>query len=196
MLSFFLCHNCCHIFSPYISRMHVLADAYKIADIAPLLLSDEIRKTNIIEVVYSAGVLTFTTQRIVTSIVKALNVVHPKARFISVSNFLTYFYIKKSCDAIVINSYCGNFFYREVIDGKLSEQSSDLLETLKSKYKNIVMDSDILNNDTNLAYMQYVALCNYFNGEIPDVINDEKGLIKETIEIEYSSTPLYRKIGK
>ena len=195
MLSFFLCNNCCHIFSPNTSRMHALSDAYKIADVAPLLLSDEIRNKNITKVIYSAGVLTFTTQRIVNSIIKALKLVNPNVRFISVSNFLTYFHANKDCKAIAINSYCGSFYYREVIDGKLSGQSTDSLENLESKYKNVIIDADLLNNNVNLAYMQYVALCDYFNGEIPNIINDKDGLIKESVDIEYSSTPIYKKLS-
>ena len=186
MLSFFIISNCCHVYSENKLRIHKIAEPHRIADLIPLFLSTELQSID--KVVFPLGPLSFTTVRIVSSIVKALNIVYPNAKFIGVSNFLTFFYaVRKNCDVIAINSYRGDFHYRSVTNDTFSEQAVGVADEIRQAYKNPLFDTDLLSSDTNLAFAQYASL-------YAGCTNEE--LIRETTDIEYAFTPIYRKLGE
>lgn len=167
-------------------RVYKVYEQHKIADLTPLFLGNEFY--NLDKVIFPLEPLSFTTVRVVNSVVKALKIVYPTTRFIGVSNFLTYFHVVNgSCDAIAINSYRGDFYYRSIANGKFSKQAVATMDELKHKYKKTIFDVDLLQADTNLAFVQYSALYNS---------HATKEFIHEGIEVEYTYTPHYRKLGE
>lgn len=167
-------------------RIYKVSEQHKIADLTPLFLGNEFR--NLDKVIFPLEPLSFTTVRVVNSVVKALKIVYPATCFIGISNFLTYFHaVNENCDAIAINSYRGDFYYRSITDGKFSQQAIATMDELKHKYKKPIFDVDLLRDDTNLAFVQYSALYSSYA---------DKEFIREGTEIEYVYTPHYRKLGE
>lgn len=186
MLSFFVSNNCCHIYSENKLQIHKITEPHRIADLIPLFLKSELQKVD--ELIFPLGPLSFTTVRIVNSVVKALKIARPNTKFVGVSSFLTYFCIAQgNCDVIAINSYRGNFYYRSIEHNKFSEQAVGTMDEIQQKYKNPLFDTDLLQTCSNLAFAQYISLYNRYS---------DTELVQETTDIEYAFTPIYRKLGE
>lgn len=167
-------------------RIYKVSEQHKIADLIPFFLSSELQNVN--KVVFPLGPLSFTTVRIVNSVIKALKIAHPNTKFIGVSNFLTFFYVVHgNCDVIAINSYRGDFYYRSVINAVFSKQSVGSMDEIKQIYKNPVFDTDLLLSGNNLAFAQYATLYERYSC-------NNRFLIRETTDVEYATTPIYKKL--
>ena len=166
-------------------------ESRELADNIPVFLKDFISKiaiSNIEKVIYSAGPASFTTIRIINSVLKGLLVSYPNVKFVGVSNFLTYMAIssKISADGIIaIPTMRGDYFTCEYSNKKIL--TTGLLDTQSiEKYKtSIFFDNDNIYDDINLSKLQKSILNSDFNIE-------NSNYIKNSLEIDYGFTPEYK----
>lgn len=176
------------------SHIYTLSQLNKMADKVPMYVKDSLPSCKIDKVIYSAGPLSFTTLRVVNSIIKGIKIVNKNIEFVGVSNFLTYLSIintNNSEGLIAIPTYRGDYFICTYDSNKkLSEISICNLEDFNNvAYKTILTnDISILFKNMNLAQQQFKILYNNIS-----FINKE--FITDSTEVIYNITPIFKKIS-
>ncbi len=185
ILSIFIRDKEFHISTEAYGEVHKVTETRGMADKIPALFSEFLNKIefNIIDtIVYSTGSASFTTTRIVNSLVKGIKVARPDIKFIGVSNFLTYIQVLKytrPSGTIAIPTMRGDYYICEYVRGKIAK--TYISEEL---YKETIMDSAIGLDNVNLASLQIKAI----HSELVD--NNDKYIINN-LETKYTYNPEY-----
>lgn len=194
ILSLFINNGYFHIYTYEHSYIYKLSQLNKMADKVPMYIKNSLPSYKLKKIIYSSGPLSFTTLRVVNSIIKGIKIVNKDTEFIGVSNFLTYLSLIETNNTeglIAIPTYRGDYFictYNS--DKKLSEISICNLDYFNNvAYKLILTnDIDILFKNMNLAQQQFKILYNDIS-----IINKE--FINNSTEIIYNITPIFKKIS-
>ena len=183
VFSFFLNNEYCYVYTYEASYIYHVSELQKIADKVPMFIENSLPNTEISKVLYSAGPLSFTTTRIVNSVIKGMKIVNSNIEFIGISNFLTYLSIIGNDNGIIaIPTYRGDYFISSYRDYKLSDISIDTIENKKSG--NIY--SDDMFKTSQLAQQQFLVL----NTNIEKV---NRKFITYSTDILYNITPIFKK---
>lgn len=164
------------------------------ADKVPMYIKNSLPNYKLSKVIYSAGPLSFTTLRVINSIIKGIKIVNKDIEFIGVSNFLTYLSLIETNNTeglIAIPTYRGDYFvctydaYK-----KLSKISICNLDYFNNVVCKLILTNDIsiLFKNMNLAQQQFKILYN-------DISIINKDFINNSTEIIYNITPIFKKIS-
>ncbi len=194
VFSFFINNEYCHIYTYEGTHIYRLSQLNRMADKVPMYIKNSLPSYKISEVVYSAGPLSFTTLRVINSIIKGMKIVNNHIKFIGVSNFLTYLSLiatNNNDGLIAIPTYRGDYFICTYNKNKiLSEVSIGNLEDFNNfAYKSILTnDISFLFKNMNLAQQQVKILYSDIS-----IINKE--FINSASEVIYNITPSFKKIS-
>ena len=195
IFSFFINNEYCHIYTSEKSYIYKLSQLKKMADKVPMYIKNSLPSYRLKKIIYSSGPLSFTTLRVINSIIKGIKIVNKDIEFIGISNFLTYLSIIKTNNTeglIAIPTYRGDYFictYNS--DKKLSDISISSLENFNNVANKLLLTNDIsiLFKNMNLAQQQFKIL--YSNISI---INKE--FINTSTEVIYNITPVFTKMSQ
>ena len=185
ILSIFIRDKEFHISTEAYGEVHKVTETRGMADKIPALFSEFLNKIefNIIDtIVYSTGPASFTTTRIVNSLVKGIKVARPDIKFIGISNFLTYIYVlypSQSAGTIAIPMMRGDYYICKYNKGQIKQ-----VYISEKICREIIMDNAISLDNINLALAQIQLL---YSGLVP---NNDK-YITNTLEIQYTYNPKY-----
>ena len=205
--SFFVYNNnqksSVHVFSTEKNMIFEVSEPRKIADNIALFIENTLPSTPIDEVIFSTGPSSFTTTRVINSVIKGMKIVNPSTKFIGVSTFLTYLsIINKPNGLIALPTFRGDYFTSEFNNYILSDIEIHDLEYVK-KY-NSILDTCILNTcilDTNILDTSILNVYNYnlakqqfITSHLDDnsIANNTK-FISNELDIGYQITPVFRK---
>ena len=158
IFSFFINNECCYIYTDNSSYTYKLSQLNKMADKVPMYIKNSLPNYKIEKVLYSAGPLSFTTLRVINSIIKGIKIVNKNIEFIGISNFLTYLSLIKTDNTeglIAIPTYRGDYFICTYNSHeKLSEISISNLEYFNNVAYKTILTSDISNLFKNINLAQ------------------------------------------
>lgn len=190
-ISLFLKGKEFHITCGKIENIYVENETSNLADNVPLFISDIISKTdinNLENLVYSSGPSSFTSIRIINSIVKAFAISFPKVKFLGLSHFLTYLYVLNdaySRGVIAIPTMRGDYFTTLFNNKKLNNIN---IEKIPFKYSQlndpVIFESSNILPNINMAKAQLLLLNTDFVAFNPRFINT-------ALSINYGFTPEY-----
>jgi tRNA A37 threonylcarbamoyladenosine modification protein TsaB len=138
------------------------------------------------KVVFSAGPDTFTSMRVIGSIVKGISLCAPQMTFLSISNFLTLFsLVPNDIDSgtIAIDTMRGDFYCMDFTGILLNGYRLIREEELSSNNGYVLYNNKI--RDKNLAISQIETLKN-------EKFKANMHLISKSIGINYGNTPQYK----
>ena len=186
ILSLFIRNKEFHVAYGEFAHIYKVNESREMADSVPMLLKevlDSVAFDECDDVLYSSGPASFTTARIMTSLVKGIAISQPALKFTGISNFLTYLYIAlqtKSSGLLAIPTMRGDYFATAYQDDVLED------EIIMSELpKHAVLDNDQMFELANFASVQI----NIINTNIA-IIN--KKYTQNTLDINYGFTPEYR----
>lgn len=166
ILSIFLHDNQFHIASEYDAEIYNVTDKRKMADNIMLFIDGFLKNANISDVdkiVFPNGPASFTSIRIINSLVKGLCIAKPDIKHIGVSNFLTYIYVKnKPSGTVSIPTQRGDFFVADYFDWQikktyLSDQNCTIsIEKNLAKAQIDLLDSDMVAKNSNFITQDFV----------------------------------------
>ena len=191
MLSLFLRGKECHISIDSFSNVYEVLETREVADNFVYFLSNAMnscKKSEIKEVVFASGPASFTSVRIINSIVKGLYISDKKIKFVGVSSFLSYLYIARNISKagiLAVPTMRGDFFISEYNDSRLSETRIKNLDELNKHEAPIFFDNDSIFNETNMAVVQIQLL----DSDIPA---KNKSYISDSLDPEYGFTPSFK----
>ena len=195
VFSFFINNEYCHIYTNEKSHIYKLSQLNKMADKVPMYIKNSLPKYKLSKIIYSAGPLSFTTLRVINSIIKGIKIVNKDIEFIGVSNFLTYLSLIQTNNdegLIAIPTYRGDYFTCTYDSNK---KLSDILICNLEYFNNVAYkliltnDISILFKNMNLAQQQFKILYNNIS-----VINNK--FISNSTEIIYNITPVFKKMSQ
>ncbi len=195
IFSFFINNEFCYIYTNDNSYTYKLSQLNKMADKVTMYIKNSLPNYKLEKIIYSAGPLSFTTLRVINSIIKGIKIVNNNTEFIGVSNFLTYLSIianNNNEGLIAIPTYRGDYFICTYdVYNKLSEVSISNLDYFNNVVYKTILTSDISNlfKNINLAQQQFKIL--YSNISI---IN--KKFINYSTDVIYNITPTFKKISQ
>ncbi|MBR1944546.1 MAG: hypothetical protein IJ848_03715 [Alphaproteobacteria bacterium] len=165
------------------------------ADKVPMYIQNSLPKYKLKKIIYSSGPLSFTTLRVINSIIKGIKIVNKEVEFVGVSNFLTYLSLIEPNNTeglIAIPTYRGDYFTCTYDSKrKLSDISICNLENFNNVANKLLLTNDIsvLFKNRNLAQQQFKILYN-------DISFINKKFIKFSTEVIYNITPIFKKISQ
>lgn len=168
-----------------ISQIFTVSESRYLADNVVSFLASVLKNDKLKKVIYSAGPGSFTTVRIINSILKGLYISDSSIEFIGVSNFLTYLSVVSKISnegTIAIPTMRGDYFTCTYNEQILREQN---IQNINEYSSNIYEDNNKVFENVNLAKIQN------------DILNSEfsplnKKYIYSKIEINYGFTPEYK----
>lgn len=190
-ISFFLQNNRFCVYSEQYSQIYEVAEMRKMADNIALFLKDVTLNANFSHykrIVYSSGATSFTTARIIYSLLKGLRITFPALTFLGISHFLTYLTIfnKKSPSGIItIPTMRGDYFICEYTQSLLSPAKILSIDTLKQSTQNVFFIEKSDFNNLNLAKIQFQLLNTLTLAQNLNFINND-------LKIDYGFTPEYK----
>lgn len=185
ILSLFIRDKEFHICSGDFEQICKIEETKKMADKIPVCFKEFISQINFREVdtiLYSSGPASFTTARIMNSMLKGIKVTCQSMKFIGISNFITYLSIllqRSEQGMIAIPTMRGDYFVCTYLGNKLSEMK--LEATPKD---GIIYSNDKMFNNINLALQQY-NICNH------DILLNNSNFVTYDLSINYGITPEY-----
>ena len=186
ILSLFIRNKEFHVAYGDFAHIYKVTESREMADSVPVFLKEVLDFVAFEEcdtVLYSSGPASFTTARIMTSLIKGFAISRADLKFIGISNFLTYLYIAsqtKSSGLLAIPTMRGDYFASTYKDDALDDVK--LLNDLPTV---ALLDNSQIFEPANLASVQI----NIINTNIA-IINKE--YIQNTLDINYGFTPEYR----
>lgn len=148
-----------------------------------LRLLEQISIDDFNEVVFSAGPGSFTSMRIIGSIIKGIELCKPSIKILSISTFLSLFSIipcKYTSGTIAIDTIRGDFYCMDFIDLRLYNRRICRKESIQNAF----CDINLLNN-TNLASQQIKLL------QMKKFLTNQE-LIHYSSVIDYGINPNYK----
>ncbi len=190
-ISIFLKDKEFHIVYGNLEDIYIEKESRNLADNIPLFISNIISKyqiNNLENLFYSSGPCSFTSIRIINSIVKAFSISFPTAKFWGISHFLTYLKVligTYSKGTIAIPTMRGDYFTSQFNNDKLGKIN---IENLPQKY---LQNNDIIFTENpdlflniNLAKIQ-LDLSN------TSLFFQNSQFINTDLRINYGFTPEY-----
>ena len=193
VFSFFINSEYCHVYTSEKSYIYKLSQLNKMADKVPMYIKNSLNNYKVTKIIYSSGPLSFTTLRVINSIIKGIKIVNKNIEFIGVSNFLTYLSLTEKNNTeglIAIPTYRGDYFICTYdFNKKLSDISISSLENFNNVANKLLLTNDIssLFKNMNLAQQQFKILYNNIS-----FINKE--FINTSTEVIYNITPIFKKM--
>jgi tRNA A37 threonylcarbamoyladenosine modification protein TsaB len=138
------------------------------------------------EIIFSSGPDTFTSMRVIGSIIKGISLCAPQVTFLAISNFLTLFsLVPNDIDfgIIAIDTMRGDFYCMDFTGMLLTNYRLIKKEELCSNNNFIIYNKNV--NNVNLAKIQI----NMLNSE---KFNINQHLIAKSLKINYGTTPQYK----
>lgn len=169
-----------------VSRIYEPASARNLADSIPVFLADFLEKVDFPscrKVIFSSGPASFTTSRIMNSVVKGLAVSRPGLEFIGISNFLTYMYIASSSrpsGCLAIPTMRGDYFCVKYCDGQLGN-----IEILDTLLQSVILDNNEVFENINLANIQRAVIDS-------GVFKTNSSFTTRSLDVDYGFTPEYK----
>ena len=156
IISLFIREKEFHISNGKVNKIYAVDERCGLADMIPSAFSDyssniDLKSMNTL--IYSNGPDTFTTLRIMTSLIKGIKIVSPDIQLISMPNFLTYktiaseYYLSGS---IAIPTQRGDYF---VCDYTSEGESEIQIHTTLNP--SVLLITDRIFDNINLALLQY-----------------------------------------
>lgn len=185
ILSLFIRDKEFHICSGDFEQICKIEETKKMADKIPVCFKEFISQIDFRKVgtiLYSSGPASFTTARIMNSMLKGIKVTSPDMKFIGVSNFITYLSIvlqKSEQGTIAIPTMRGDYFVCAYLGNKLSEMKLEV-----TPHEGTIYSNDKIFNNINLALQQY----NIYNHNI---LLNNKNFVTCNLSINYGITPEY-----
>jgi tRNA A37 threonylcarbamoyladenosine modification protein TsaB len=182
-----------HISTTEFEKVYSVEENRHLADRSPVFLKDAIMNNadkNIEGIIYSSWPHTFTTSRIITSIVKGMVICDNNIEITGVSSFLVYLALISANthggDGIIsIPTMRGDYFTCEYHDNKLDEMKISSIHDLENTSLPIYYETDFIFKGQNLASIQKQIL----NSTISHV---NLTYISDKLDIHYSYTPIYK----
>jgi tRNA A37 threonylcarbamoyladenosine modification protein TsaB len=190
ILSIFIHSKELHVASREFANVYTVSESRELADmVVPFLgkfLSNH-KNHEIKSVIYSIGPGSFTTVRIINSIVRGLRVTVPSCNFVGISNFLTYlsvFSLRSTHGIIAIPTMRGDYFTTEYLDCILQSQQILNIENINlyTGDKYYVDNYDF--KEINLAQNQEQVLSSGLEKK-------NTTYIKRLLSVDYGFTPQY-----
>ena len=186
ILSLFIRNKEFHVAWGDFARAYKVNEPREMADSVPMFLKEAIdfvafEQCNTI--LYSSGPASFTTARIMTSLIKGIAISRPDLKFVGISNFLTYAHIAsqvKDSGMLAIPTMRGDYFVTSYRDGSLTD-----IKVMNELPTNAFLDDDHVFDVKNLASMQIGAI----NANTA-AINSK--YMQTSLDINYGFTPEYR----
>lgn len=191
ILSLFLRGKEFFISTESFSEVYTVLETRELADNIVDFLSVFLKKQSnqeIEKVVFSSGPGSFTSVRVLNSIVRGLYVAYPKIDFTSVSSFLPYFYSiyrTNSEGIIAVPTMRGDFFVSKFINQTLLETKVCSSEEINKYGCKIYYDNDEAFNCLNLAKLQIELL----NSNIAEF---NSSLISNSLDVDYGYCPEFK----
>lgn len=185
ILSLFIRNKEFHIYSDNFEQVCRVEETRGMADKIPICFKKFISQINfrgVDTILHSSGPASFTTARIMNSMLKGIKVTCPSMKFIGISNFITYLSIllpKSEQGAIAIPTMRGDYFVCTYLDNKLSEMKLEV-----APKAGIIYSNDKIFNNINLALQQY----NIYNR---DILSNNSNFVTYDLSINYGITPEY-----
>ncbi|MBQ8651042.1 MAG: hypothetical protein IJ481_00750 [Alphaproteobacteria bacterium] len=180
ILSIFIHNGSFHISNFELSVEYGNSKGRALADSLPLYLKDflsKIDRNKISRILYPSGPGSFTTMRMVHSIVKGISIASNKVDFFGISSFLTYYYfIKKDC-FISIPTMRGDFF----VCGFVADNQT--IEYIANESKGFATNSDYFNGNNFALDQIYI-----FKSKLA---TNKMQINSHDIVINYGFTPRY-----
>lgn len=164
MLSLFLRGKECHISIAGFSKVCALSETREVADNFVWFLAETIKNAGsplVKKVVFAAGPSSFTSVRVVNSVVKGLYIADRNIRFLGVSTFLPYLYLVSKISksgVVAIPTMRGDFFTARFKDGALLDSTIETIQELDAGNIDIYYDNNEIFEKVNLATIQVELL--------------------------------------
>lgn len=185
ILSLFIRDKEFHISANDFGKICKVEETKGMADKLPIFFKDFIGQINFDDVdviLYSSGPASFTTSRIMNSMLKGIKVARQDMKFVGISNFITYLSVVLATTEqgeLAIPTMRGDFFVCNFNGGKLSEMRID------SKISDsTIHNNNLIFNNINLANQQYII-------HNSDILLNNNDFITYNLEINYGITPEY-----
>lgn len=161
IISLFIREKEFHISNGKVNKIYAVEERCGLADMIPSAFSDYLSNIDLKSMhtlIYSNGPDTFTTLRIMTSLIKGIKIVSPDIRLISMTNFLAYktiaseYYLSGS---IAIPTQRGDYFVCDYT----SEGESEI-RIHNTLDPSVLLNTDQIFDNINLALLQYTLYIN------------------------------------
>ena len=186
ILSLFLRNKEFHVSCGEFEHIYKVTESREMADNVPAFLKetmDHIDFSKCSKVIFSSGPASFTTARIMNSLVKGLKISAPNLDFLGISNFLTYLYIASqhnSEGSIALPTMRGDYFYAAFSEKKLSD-----IEIFSDLNQNTILDSNEIFDNINMSTIQEKL-------SDDNIVKMNPNYIQNSLDINYGFTPEYK----
>lgn len=188
-ISIFLKGKEFHIVCGEIEDIYSESETRNLADNIPLFIDcviSKIQLNNLENLIYSSGPCSFTSIRIINSIVKAFAISFSKIKFLGVSHFLTYLCAlnnKYQNGLIAIPTMRGDYFTTQFSDNKLNKINIKKVSTENSCLNSVtIFEDSTCFSSINLAKTQLLLLNT-------DIVSLNPQFLNSDFHIEYGFTP-------
>lgn len=177
-LSIFMSYNECFAATDGM-RLARTCDANNKASEVLVSMLELLIASKVTHIFFPSGPHSFTSTRIIHSIVSGLKIVNPNMKLTAVSCFLTYAAALKRNDpyTIAISTRKGDFYCMDCIDG--------ILQNYRVAVPDGVVFYDSAEFYANLASLQ-------LNIQNNSLFEKNKELVTDSTDINYSATPVYK----
>ncbi|MDR2667163.1 MAG: hypothetical protein LBB34_03590 [Holosporales bacterium] len=190
IISIFIHSKEFHIASDELAEVYRVSESRELADMAVHFLAKFLSKhkhQHIKRVIHSTGPSSFTTIRIINSIVKGMRIAAPSCKFVGISSFLTYlsiFSVHSTKGIIAIPTMRGDYFTAEYLNCTLQNQQL-LSEESINLYNGDKYFADNFDYErVNLSRNQEQVL----NSNLAE---KNETYIKRLLSVDYGFTPQY-----
>lgn len=183
ILSIAICNNKCYIATEQFTNSVVCQDIRNTSEVMLDLMTQTTSK-KFDTLIFSSGPGSFTTMRVIGSIVKGIRLCHPNIEIVAISTFLSLFSLvplDQLNGSIAINTLRGNFYCMDFHQLKLyNERIIDSTLTNNAFF----FDTELISSEINLAEQQ-INLLN------TDKFIQNQQLIQYSTNINYGTRPTY-----
>ena len=195
ILSIFLREKEFHICAGDFSSIYSVLSIRDFADSCPEFLQNALKESGaqpVDKIIFPFGGASFTTVRIVNSIVKGILVFNDSAKTISVSTFLPYLYALMrhhtyfSEGLIALPTMRGDFFVVNFCSCVITKKNIMSAEEISNCKTNIFYSDDEIFRDVNFAQIQKELVCD------DEFLQSNKSFVSDSAEAFYEHSPEYK----
>ncbi len=188
MLSLFICGPLCSVSCQMFNKQIICSELRHTSEVMVSLLEEAINSSNgFYECYFSEGPGSFTSVRVIGSIVKGIYLSDNDKKFTAISSFLTLLACipsDVSNGTIAINTMRGDFYCMDFIGNRLLNYRVVGKQVL-CHLSNVFYDIDLLSSSYNVAQLQYALV-----GSIKYTNN--LSLVSNIMRCDYGITPQYK----